>query len=343
MRIHAIVLLLCWLLAAAPGAARAGSVQVEDAKGRVLEIETPVRRVVVLSDDAMEITRLLGRSDRVVGASSYIKSRTAFYPEIAELPDVGRSFTPNLESIVRLKPDVLVAWSKWPGPETEEKLEPFGVKVLRLDLFLPEHLEREVRTLARVYEAEDAAEEYLAWNKARIEELLSRLPSPDRRPKVFTEAYSPLRAYGPGAGTYGLSVLAGGRNIAEELRIQSALVDTEWVVRNAPEVIIKAVSSKSEDPAEQQARLDSLRDEILTRPGWNLIPAVATGRVHALCTDISGGPRMAVGLAWMLRWLYPDSCADLDPDSIHRDYLRRFQRLEYEGIFVSTPVEMSRP
>lgn len=321
----------------AAGAAQARSVTVTDAMDRAVTIELPVRRVVILSDDAMEVVRLMGRMDRVVGTSTYIKSREPFYPEVAGVADVGRAFTPNLEAIVALRPDLVVTWTKWPGQEMEERLKPFGIQVLRLELYLIPLIEREVRVLGEVFEARDKTEAYLAWNRERAAGLTACLGS-GPRPKVLLESFSPMQAYGRGSGMDSLCELAGGDNVGRALSITSALVDTEWVVRSAPDVVIKSVTLRLETQEKEQRRLDAIRDEISSRPGWNLVPAVRKKRVLAMSTDVGGGPRYVVGLAYMLRWLHPGQCPGIDPEALHREYLERFHGQRLEGAFVSSPI-----
>jgi len=337
-RAHPVIACLAFFALLLPaGAAQAKSVTVTDAMDRAVTIELPVRRAVVLSDDAMEVVRLMGRMDRVVGTSTYIKSREPFYPEVAGMADVGRAFTPNLEAIAALRPDLVVTWTKWPGQEMEERLKPFGIQVLRLELYLVPLIEREVRVLGEVFEARDKAEAYLDWNRERTAELTACIGD-GPRPRVLLESFSPMQIYGLGSGVDTLCELAGGDNVGRALSISSALVDTEWVVRAAPDAVFKSVTLRLETPDREQRRLDAIRDEIAARPGWSMVPAVREKRVFAMSTDVGGGPRYVVGLAYMLGRLHPGRCSGINPEALHREYLERFHGRRLDGAFLSSPM-----
>lgn len=343
-----LICLVCLLWALFPAGTAHGETsprpvkEVVDAMGRTVTVPIVPRRIIVLSNQSLEVIRTLGMMDRVVGVSSYIKSRVQFYPEIADAVDVGRAFTPDFEIMAHLEPDLVITWARWPGFELEQKFAPLGASVLRLDFYLPHQLERETRVLGEVFEATDRAEEYLAWNREKLEPLLARIPRHDS-PRVFSESFTYMVASGPGSGMFALTSMAGAENINAAMAIPSALVDTEWIVRSRPEVLIKAMTMRLGSAEEENLRLNALRDEVAARPGWRLTPAVQAGRVHAISTDIGGGPRHLIGLAYMLKWFFPGRFDDVDPEALHREYLARFQGRELEGTFVSDPLPIPRP
>ena len=80
---------------------------------------------------------------------------------------------------------------------------------------------------------------------------------------------------------------------------------------------------------------NNVRDEIAARPSWNLIQAVKIGRVHVLDSGIWTGPRAVVGVAYMAKCIYPRLFDDLDPELIHKEYLESFQKIPYQGVYIS--------
>jgi iron complex transport system substrate-binding protein len=50
---------------------------------------------------------------------------------------------------------------------------------------------------------------------------------------------------------------------------------------------------------------------------------------------ISTGPRAIIGVAYMARWLHPDLFKQIDPETMHKEYLEQFQDIPYQGRFVS--------
>ncbi len=74
------------------------------------------------------------------------------------------------------------------------------------------------------------------------------------------------------------------------------------------------------------------------RPGFDNITAVKENRVYLITSDICDRSCNAIGIAYMAKWFHPDLFKDLDPQSIHQEYLTRFQGLDYDlskqGVFV---------
>ena len=284
-------------------------------------------RLVVLPVDALEVVRLLGGMPQVVGVAQHAAGRNALLPEAAGIPGVGKGFAPNLETIAALAPDVLVAWKGYPGPELERRLAPFGIRVLRLDMHLPENLAAGVRILAGLL-GEDAVvrgEAYLRWTRQTEARLRAAIPEDAARPTVLAEHFAPDRLAGPGSALFALTLKAGGRNLAAELRSASSPVSMEWVVERNPDVVIKSVALSSLDTAKGLAQLEKARGELLALPGWKDLPAARKGRVYAFSSDILGGPRWVVGMAALVAAFYPEAADKADAQALHNEYLHLFQ------------------
>ncbi|MHC1745090.1 MAG: ABC transporter substrate-binding protein [Syntrophobacteraceae bacterium] len=193
--------------------------------------------------------------------------------------------------------------------------------------------------LGRALGREEEAERFCSWHGRWMSRIREKVEGIARRPWVYVESYSDYLAAGPTSGGHEMCVLAGGRNIAEEMAIPFPRVTSEWVVSRNPEVIVKAGSfSTSYGGGDSGAALNGRRDSIMQRPAWNLVQAVTSGRVHVLDSSIWVGPRAVVGLASLVQRLHPGLIADLDPEAMHKEYLETFQRLPYKGVFVSGPV-----
>lgn len=294
-------------------------------------------RLVVLPVDALEVIRILGGISQVVGVSQYAIERDTLLPEVREIPSVGKGFSPNLEVIASLSPDVLVTWKHYPGPELENLLEPFGIRILRLDMHLPENLTESVHTLAELL-GEDAVskgEEYLQWVRQTEIRLSSLIPKDAKNPIVLAEHFAPNRLAGPGSALFALTLKAKGRNPAEELRSASSPVNMEWVMRHTPDVVIKSVSLSSLDAAKGFAQLSRAREDLLSLPGWKELAANKHSRVYALSSDILGGPRWVIGMAALMAIFYPEIADKVDAHSLHREYLRLFQKGSSGGALVA--------
>jgi iron complex transport system substrate-binding protein len=303
-------------------------IEVVDARGQTVSVPSPAKRIVTLSFASLELIRLMGTIDRVVGAAHLVKARRGLVLETDSIVNVGHGFMPNLEVLARLQPDLVIAWKASPGLDLERQLEPLGIKVLRLDFFLPEVFEREVRVLAKVLggEASMRAERYLAWNREHEQRLKALIQEAGlTAPTILVEHYLERRLAGPGSGSYFLTTMLGADNFAKTLGRASSIVDAEWVVKKNPDYFIKMVSLvETGDEKANNKQLAQARQEVLHRHGWQDMSAVRQGRVYALNMDIGGGPRYVIGLYLLAHWLYSDAIPEDSAAKAYDEYLHVF-------------------
>jgi iron complex transport system substrate-binding protein len=326
------VVLLVW---GPIGVGRAETVTVVDCMGRRVEVRLPVRRLVALNSDIVEVVRTLKAQTCIVGVFSQIQREAEFWGDLARLPKVGSWRDPDPEAVAALAPDLVVAYGRNPGRAFEDKAAALGFQVLRLNLYQVDTLEREVRLLGRLLDRKAEAERFCAWHHRHLSMIASRLKKAPGRPAVYVESYSDYHAAGPGSGGSRMCVFSGGRNIAADLKIVYPRITPEWVVSQNPEVIIKAASYGNGYSQSDAGIFNKRRDAILARPAWHHISAVARRRVHVMDADIWTGPRAIIGMAYICRWLHPALFQDLDPEALHREYLETFQGVPYKGVYVS--------
>ncbi len=302
-----------------------------DSAGRQVSVRLPVRRIVALTGDSMEALRILGAGERVVGVNRSVPQEAAFWPEFLDAAVVGNPFSPNLEKIAALRPDLVIGYVMRPGPELEKKLIPLGISVLRLDFYRMSTVAEEVATLGRLLETPAAAEIYAGWLERHMGALQAVADRAPVRPRVFVESYSAFRASGPGTSGFEMCRLAGGDNVTAELAVQAPLISSEWISAKDPEVIIKLASLENEYSASDSRHLAAAREEIIDRKGWHHIRAVRDGRVYVISGDVGPGPRGVVGIAYMTRWLFPEFAGAIDPSAIHKEYMEKFQGMRFQG------------
>jgi iron complex transport system substrate-binding protein len=318
---------------------------------QIVTVRKPVERIVVLSRGCCEVEalRALNAADKIVGVGKETRDKEVYYQELSKLPCVGASFTsPDYEAILNLNPDILLPFIR--GKWIDEKKLP-GVTVIGLDLRHPEGFTERVRLLGYILDKEEVAEEYLNWHEGWINKIKSRTEalSEDEKPRIFhfawyfgtsTKPGASYRTTGKTTSNHAMYNMAGGINIAEDIKVSWAMVDAKWVIEQNPDIIVAGVSSRDSYGADDPSEMAAIREDILNRPELAKVTAVKTGRIYIIDhLDISvGGSSTLIGTAYCAKWFHPELFADLDPQEIHQEYLTRFQHLDYDldkhGVFV---------
>ncbi|NMT63586.1 cobalamin-binding protein [Marinobacter orientalis] len=91
-------------------------------------LTAPAERVVSLSPGATELLFSAGAGDKLVAVSAW----SDYPPEAAKLPQAGNSNRLDLEAIVALEPDLVVAWVDGNSASQLAKIEALGVPVFWL-------------------------------------------------------------------------------------------------------------------------------------------------------------------------------------------------------------------
>ena len=307
----------------------------EDATGRKMTIQAPVKRLVALNSDALEALLILKAKNAAVGVFAEITKEPAFFGDCAALPKVGSWRDPDPESIVALKPDAVITYAKTPSPALEEKLAAFGIAVIRLDFYRLHSLEREMTVLGQILGREKEAAAFCAWHHARLSAITKRVSQLSSRPRVYVESYSDFHAAGNNTGGNEMVLAAGGYNIALVFPVPYPRVNPEWVVAQNPDVILKAASWGNGYGQKDAGKFNALRNALARRPAWGGMRAVSSGRVHVMDSEIWVGPRSIVGVAMLARWLHPGLFDDLDPRALHREFMETFLGVPFKGVYFS--------
>ncbi len=137
-----VLLLALWALT--PVSASAQPTCVRDALDREICLAAPATRIVSLSPGATELLFSAGAGDSVVAVSAW----SDFPAEAAALPQVGDSNRLDLEAIVSLAPELVVAWIDGNSRSQLERIADLGIPVFWLAPRTFEDIARAVEDLA---------------------------------------------------------------------------------------------------------------------------------------------------------------------------------------------------
>jgi iron complex transport system substrate-binding protein len=162
-----------------------------DQVGHGLTVVRPVRRIVTLAPDVTELVFALGAGSRVVAVPS-----TANYPpEAATRARVGSS---DVEGIVALRPDLVVATTAGNDPRVVERLLQLGVPVCTLDVTDFARLEQACRLLARLLGDEARGESVARAIAQRRTAAARRAASLPEVRGLYVVWWKPLMVAAPG-------------------------------------------------------------------------------------------------------------------------------------------------
>ncbi|WP_419657432.1 periplasmic binding protein [Desulfosarcina variabilis str. Montpellier] len=316
----------------------AATVRFRDAFGNPVQVAAPARRIVVINGDAVEILCAIGARDNIVGISSHTAKNPGPVGKMSDKTVVGPSTGPSIEKIIECRPDLVIAYEMWMSQKAfEAKLIPLGIPVARLFCYRIDHLDEEIRILGRLVGRQDQAEAYIAYKNRIIDTVKQKTGNLKPKIRVYNESYAPYKTVSDGCGADLLLDIAGLDNIAAGQSIPWPEATSEWLVEQNPDLIIKVASAtfiKNGYGVDDVQAMDAFRNALITRPAWNRIKAVKSGRVHILASELWVGPRAPIGILYMAKWAYPEHFADMDPEAIHRQWLKKWHGRELKGIYV---------
>ncbi|MEV0171081.1 ABC transporter substrate-binding protein [Streptomyces sp. NPDC050803] len=278
-------------------------VTVASADGKKVTIER-AERIVPLSGSLSEIVFTLGLGDRVVA-----RDITATFEQAGKLPVVTRGHDVSAESVLSLKPDLVVAETSSGPAEAMEQIRAAGIPVLVVDPAQGlDDVGTRIRTVADALGVPAAGKELTARSERRIAAVRKDVPRAADKPRVaFLYLRGSASVYligGRGSGATSLIEAAGGvdAGAGSGLSKDFTAITSEALVKAAPDAIL--VMSKG---LESVGGIDGL----VRIPGVAQTPAGMDRRVVSVEDGVllNYGPRTDQVLKSVVQQLYKDGAA----------------------------------
>ena len=255
--------------------ASSGERVVRDTRGHSFRVGR-YERIVSLAPNISEILFFAGVGERVVGVTRYCN-----YPsEVLSLPKIGGISDPNLEKIIALDPELVIATKDGNPAWVIRLLEEGGIPCFVINPRTMDDILRDINKIALLTAASEKG-------KARIRRLgkeFSSLAGTENGEGVkvlFLYASSPL--VGAGKGTFIDEVIgrAGGKNVLSNYRVPYPRLGLEEILSLHPEALFYVTGMDSGEGASSIARIESmmsgekvkivpLDSDMFTRPGPRL-------------------------------------------------------------------------
>ncbi|MGI5897365.1 MAG: hypothetical protein ACOX6U_10505 [Oscillospiraceae bacterium] len=137
-------------------------------------------------------------------------------------------------------------------------------------------------------------------------------------PFVYLELVPEYQTINRNSSLHQFILEAGGYNVAEKLMDDSLVVNTEWLKRKNPGLIVKFVSPSvlGSNVTSTQAA-SSFYSQYVSQNGWNGISAVINRKVILLSSELLNSENgKFIGKLYLARAMHPELFSDFDVDSI---------------------------
>ena len=244
----------------------------------------PAQRIIALTASDVEILYALGAGDRLVGRGEYCN-----YPlQALEVPSVQSGFETNIEQIIALSPDVVIAAKMAQSPEQADILEKAGIPVVITDAKNISEVYSSFELLGTLTGKEAEAKALAADIQTRLDAVKAKAAKHAQQTVYFEVSPLQFGLWTAGAGTFM-------QEIADVLNLKSIFSDVEgWaevsqeqVFDRDPDYIVTVAMYFGEGPTPVE--------EIKSRTGWDSLKAVSEDQIILMDTDQLSrpGPRLA--------------------------------------------------
>lgn len=269
----------------------------KDATNTEIVIDKKPEKIVSLMPSNTEITFALGLGDEVVGVSDFDN-----YPEAATKKEKIGGQEINLEKIISLKPDIVLAHasSAHNSEAGLQQLKDAGITVLVVnDAQNFDQVYDSIEMIGKATGEAAKADEMITGMKDKLAGIQEKAREIKEKKKILVEVSPAPEIYTPGKNTFmdEMIRLINAENIANDQE-GWIKIDQEAMIKRNPDVIITTYGYYVKNPAEQ----------VLSRKGWETVNAVKNKQVIDVDSDrvTRSGPRIVEGVEDLAKAVYPE-------------------------------------
>ncbi len=280
---------------AAPSASAAAFATVTDDEGTVVPIPSEPQRIVSLTPAVTETLFAIGAGPRVIATTDF----DDYPPEAVALPDVATYQSVDVEKIVGMNADLVIAGGNFfNDPAAIAQLRELGVPVVVVYAPDTAGVLKDIELIGTATGLEPAAKDLTASMRAGFDQVASATASLPK-PRVFYEidATSDIYTAADDSFVAEMIALAGGEPITTGSTTDFA-IPLEKLITADPEVIILG-----------DGAYGVTAEAVAARPGWDVMTAVKDGQIRPANDLIitRPGPRLVDGLRELTLAIHPDA------------------------------------
>jgi iron complex transport system substrate-binding protein len=265
--------------------------KVVDSYNRTVTIESEPKRIITIAPNITESIYALGKGGSLVGRSDYDDYPT----EVSKVATIGSLLQPNIEKIIELKPDVVIASTHF-DKAVVKKLEDLNIKVVVLygeENFVGVY--DTMSKLGQVVNANEKAQSIISDMKKKVADITAKVANAKKPTVYYVAGFGKSGDFTAGKDTFigNMIEIAGGKNAADDAIGWKYSV--EKLVEKDPDILI---CSKFFDS----------KKGIEATTGYKDLKAVKNGKLLEVDdnTIVRQGPRLAEGLEAMAKLIHPE-------------------------------------
>ena len=285
-----------WWIAAlavlAIAGARADPLTSSDDTGQRVTLAHAPARIVSLAPGATEMLFAAGAGERLVATVNFSNEPA----EARRVPRIGDVTAVDMERLVALHPDLVVAWPGGGNPAQLERIAQLGIPIYRQQVNRLADLPASLRRLGALGANPAVAEQAAAALQKELARIAREYGGGNgHHPTVLLEVWNrPIYTVGGSHLMSDALTLCGTRNVFGDLPELGPVVDTEAVIARNPDIIVAAAPPGEAASwlaewrrfgslaAVRNGRLIAFEDQALSRLGPSVVPAT-----EALCKALA--------------------------------------------------------
>ncbi len=266
-------------------------VSVIDDLGYTITLKVPAKRVISLSPGTTELIYNAGGLEYLKGVVSY----SDFPEEAKRIPQVGSYNSVDIEKIVALSPDLIVAWESGNPPLQISKLKKLGLAVYLSEPRDFEDIPSSILRLGILMGSKQIARKNADEFVERLASLQRRYPKTSDKKSAFIQIWNkPLMSINGQHLISKIVAQCNGINIFQDTPQLTLSLGVETIIQHNPDVIFVT-------------RQGDLGDTWLLRwKKWEFMTAVKNNQLYAVNPDfvVRHTPRILDGIEQVCGFLH---------------------------------------
>ena len=260
-------------------------ISIKDDTQQTISLEQPAQRIISLSPGITELVFAAGGGDKLIGAVSY-----SDYPLKAKnIPRIGSYDSLDIEQILALQPDLVIAWKSGNPDHQIQQLQSLGLKVYITE---PENfasIPKTLRKFGQLMGSNEKAETSARQFEQKFNALKKQYQNKQNQPKIrtFIQIWNnPLMSVNGQHLISKVIEFCGGSNVFAQARTLTSTPSIEAILAKDPQVIIAT------------GMADSSRQWLKRWQQWPFLSAVKNKRLYAANPDhlVRHTPRILLGI-----------------------------------------------